>query len=135
RLGGDEFAILLQNEADTNAVGALADQIIAAICDPFVVDGEDVTIGISIGIAMAPVNGTRPDQILRNADLALYRAKADGRSVYRFFENQMDSEARERRLLEAELRDAIGNGELVLYYQPLVDAENSRPMGFDALIR
>lgn len=81
------------------------------------------------------MNGTRPDQILRNADLALYRAKADGRSVFRFFENQMDSEARERRLLEVELSDALINQELVLYYQPLVSSIDERPIGFEALIR
>ncbi|WDR04152.1 GGDEF domain-containing phosphodiesterase [Devosia algicola] len=101
----------------------------------FDIEDEAVNIGISVGIAMAPINGTRPDQILRNADLALYRAKADGRSVYRFFESQMDSDARERRMLEVELRDALKNNELELYYQPLVSAADRRPMGFEALIR
>ncbi len=135
RLGGDEFAILLPNDADAEGVRDLATRLIAEIRAPFEIDGDQVSIGVSIGIAMAPLNGTRPDQILRNADLALYRAKADGRSVYRFFESQMDSEARERRLLEAELRDAITNKELVLYYQPLVSADDCQPMGFEALIR
>ncbi|UYO01151.1 MAG: EAL domain-containing protein [Devosia sp.] len=135
RLGGDEFAILLPNDANRDGLADLAYRLIEAIRDPVVIEDEHLSIGASIGIAMAPINGTRPDQLLRNADLALYRAKADGRSVFRFFESQMDSEAREKRLLEAELRDAIGNGELVLHYQPLVDAENEQPMGFEALIR
>ena len=135
RLGGDEFAILLPNDADVDNLARLAARLIEEIKQPYAIDGDHVSVGVSIGIAMAPMNGTRPDQILRNADLALYRAKADGRSVYRFFESQMDSDARERRLLEVELRDAINNDELVLYYQPLVSAVDEQPTGFEALIR
>ena len=135
RLGGDEFAIILPNDCNVESVGGLADRLIEETRRAYLVDDDQINIGVSIGIAMAPMNGTRPDQILRNADLALYRAKADGRSVYRFFESQMDSEARERRLLEVELRDAINNNELVLYYQPLVAAEDGRPTGFEALVR
>jgi diguanylate cyclase (GGDEF)-like protein/PAS domain S-box-containing protein len=135
RLGGDEFALILPSECEEHDVTALAERVIATIKEPYSIDDEQVVIGVSVGIAMAPLNGTRPDQILRNADLALYRAKADGRSVYRLFESEMDSEARERRLLEMELRDAISNNELVLYYQPLVSAVDERPVGFEALIR
>ncbi|HTN62119.1 MAG TPA: EAL domain-containing protein [Devosia sp.] len=135
RLGGDEFAIIVPNDAMAEHVSGLAARLLEEIKQPYEIDDDVVTIGVSIGIAMAPINGTRPDQILRNADLALYRAKADGRSVFRFFENQMDSEARERRLLEVELRDALKNQELVLYYQPLVSAMDSQPTGFEALIR
>jgi diguanylate cyclase (GGDEF)-like protein len=135
RLGGDEFAIILPNDSGVTELSALAGKLIEAIKQPYPIEGEQAVVGVSIGIAMAPVNGTRPDQILRNADLALYRAKADGRSVHRFFESQMDSEARERRMLEAELRDAIGNDELVLYYQPLVSTDDGKPTGFEALIR
>jgi diguanylate cyclase (GGDEF)-like protein/PAS domain S-box-containing protein len=135
RLGGDEFAIILPNDADADNAARLAARLIEEIKQPYAIDGDHLTIGVSIGIAMAPMNGTRPDQILRNADLALYRAKADGRSVYRFFESKMDSEARERRLLEVELRDAISGDELVLYYQPLVSAIDEQPVGFEALIR
>jgi len=135
RLGGDEFAIILPNSGDAEAVARLAEGLIDGIKQPYTIDGDHVVIGMSIGIAMAPLSGTRPDQILRNADLALYRAKDDGRCVYRFFESQMDSDARERRLLEVELRDAIGNRELVLYYQPVVSAANEEPVGFEALIR
>lgn len=135
RLGGDEFAIILPNDSNADKVGALAARVIEEIKRPCAIDGEQIHIGVSIGIAIAPMNGTRPDQILRNADLALYRAKADGRSVFRFFESQMDSEARERRLLEVELGEAISNQELVLYYQPLVSSIDAQPLGFEALIR
>src|SRR6218665_1573130 len=135
RLGGDEFAIILPNDCNVESVGRLATQLIDEIKRAYLIDDDQVHIGVSIGIAMAPMNGTRPDQILRNADLALYRAKEIGRSVYRFFESQMDSEARERRMLEVELRDAIQQDELVLYYQPLVSAVDAKPTGFEALIR
>ncbi|MET3924312.1 EAL domain-containing protein [Devosia sp. 2618] len=135
RLGGDEFAIIVSTNSNAEAVAQLSLRLIENIGRPYIIDGDQVSIGVSIGIAMAPANGTRPDQILRNADLALYRAKADGRSVYRFFESQMDSEARERRLLEVELRDALSKDELVLYYQPLVSAVDEHTVGFEALIR
>jgi diguanylate cyclase (GGDEF)-like protein/PAS domain S-box-containing protein len=135
RLGGDEFAILLPGDSNAESLAHMAGRLIEDIRAPFQIDEDQVTIGVSIGIAIAPINGTRPDQILRNADLALYRAKADGRSVHRFFESQMDSEARERRMLEAELRDAITNCELVLHYQPLVAAIGHETVGFEALIR
>ncbi|WDR04996.1 EAL domain-containing protein [Devosia rhodophyticola] len=135
RLGGDEFAIILPNDCSPEGNASLAQRLINSINQTFQIEDEEVNIGISVGIAMAPINGTRPDQILRNADLALYRAKADGRSVFRFFESQMDSDARERRMLEVELRDALKNKELELYYQPLISAVDRRPMGFEALIR
>ena len=135
RLGGDEFAILLPNTGDADGVGRLADALIADIRRPYSREGDMVGIGVSIGIAMAPHNGTQSDAILRHADLALYRAKAEGRSTYRFFENQMDSEARERRQLEVELRDAVAKGELALHYQPVVATDDEQPVGFEALIR
>lgn len=135
RLGGDEFAVILPNDGNEERVGRLAARLIEAIARPYEIDGEEIKLGVSIGIALAPANGSRPDEILRNADLALYRAKADGRSIFRFFESRMDTEARERHQLEAELRDAIHNNELVLHYQPMVSAEDARPMGFEALIR
>ncbi|MBD8066700.1 EAL domain-containing protein [Devosia sp. PTR5] len=135
RLGGDEFALILPDEADVEAAQAVATRLIEAICQPVEVDGGQMMVGVSIGIAIAPLHGTRPDQILRNADLALYRAKTDGRSVFRMFESRMDSEARERRLLENELTEAVGKDQLVLHYQPLVDAETGAPTGFEALVR
>ncbi|MVA98048.1 EAL domain-containing protein [Nitratireductor sp. CAU 1489] len=135
RLGGDEFALILANECETATVADLAARLVEDLSSPYQIEGDFASIGVSIGIAIAPVNGIRPDQILRNADLALYRAKAEGRGAYRFFESQMDSDVRERRMLEAELRQAIAENELVLHYQPLVSAEDNRPSGFEALVR
>lgn len=135
RLGGDEFAIILPNDCNVDSLGRLAMRLIEDIKRPIAIDDDQVSIGVSVGIAMAPINGTRADEILRNADLALYRGKADGRSAFRFFESQMDSEARDRRLLELELRDAVHNDQLVLYYQPQVSADDATPTGFEALIR
>ncbi len=135
RLGGDEFAIILNNDCDVGYASALASRLIDKISEAYHLDEEIISIGVSIGIALAPINGTRPDQILRNADLALYRAKAEGRGAYRLFEAQMDSSMRERRMLELELRQAIKNGEFVLHYQPLVSADDNRPTGFEALMR
>ena len=135
RLGGDEFAVILNNSSDAHETGTLARRLVETVSEPYDFDGEIVSVGVSIGIAIAPLNGTRPDQLLRNADVALYRAKAEGRGTYRFFESQMDSDARERRMLEHGLREALGGGEFVLHYQPLISAENDRPSGFEALVR
>jgi diguanylate cyclase (GGDEF)-like protein/PAS domain S-box-containing protein len=135
RLGGDEFAVILNNSADTVETAALAQRLVENISKRYELDDETVTVGCSIGIAIAPINGTRPDQLLRNADLALYRAKAEGRGTYRFFESQMDSDVRERRMLELELRQALKDNEFVLHYQPLVSAEDNQASGFEALIR
>ena len=135
RLGGDEFAIILNNNYDADETAALAHRLVETVSQPYEFDDDIVSIGVSIGIAIAPINGTRPDQILRNADLALYRAKAEGRGTWRFFESQMDSDVRERRMLELELRQALKEGEFVLHYQPLVSAEDNKPSGFEALVR
>ena len=135
RLGGDEFAIILNNNCTAEETAALASRLVRIVSEPYAFDDEMLSIGVSIGIAMAPINGIRPDQLLRNADLALYRAKAEGRGVYRFFESQMDSDVRERRILELELREALKDGEFMLYYQPLVSADSKAPTGFEALVR
>lgn len=135
RLGGDEFAVLLANSCDSKEVSSLAARLVETVGKPYEIDDEIVSVGVSIGIALAPINGTRPDQILRNADLALYRAKAEGKNTWRLFETQMDSDLRERRMLELELRQALKDGELVLYYQPLVSADDNKPSGFEALMR
>jgi predicted signal transduction protein with EAL and GGDEF domain len=135
RLGGDEFAVIIRDRATASHAARLADRLIKAISLPYEIDDERYKIGVSVGIALAPVNGTRPTQLLRNADLALYRAKAEGRGVFRFFENQMDAEEREKRLLEQELRDAIDGDDFELVYQLQFCPVTGKATGAEALIR
>ncbi|MCC0024945.1 MAG: EAL domain-containing protein [Hyphomicrobiaceae bacterium] len=135
RLGGDEFAIILSATSRREDVEPVARRLSDLMEQPFKVDGEDLFLGASIGIAIAPLAGTRPAQLMRNADLALYRAKADGRGTWRFFVAAMDAEEREKRLLENELRMAIENDELELYFQPLVDSATRQATSFEALLR
>jgi diguanylate cyclase (GGDEF)-like protein/PAS domain S-box-containing protein len=135
RLGGDEFAIILNKAAKATDAEPLAQSIVSNLSEPFVIDGETINIGASVGIAIAPRHGTRSDQLLRNVDLALYRAKDSGRSAYRFFEISMDSQARERRALEFDLKTALQNDEFLLMYQPLIGADSNQAVGFEALLR
>jgi diguanylate cyclase (GGDEF)-like protein len=134
RLGGDEFAIVQNGGRPTDAT-ELAGRIIEALSQPFEVLGHQVNIGTSIGIAMAPADGREPDQLLRNADMALYRAKAEGRGSYHFFQSEMDSQMQERRRLELDLRKALLAEEFELHYQPLIDLATREVSGFEALIR
>jgi len=134
RLGGDEFAIV-QNHASPGSASELAGKVIEALVEPFDVLGHQMVIGTSIGIAMAPTDGKVPDQLLRNADMALYRAKADGRGTYHFFEPEMDAQMQERRKLELDLRKALLGNQFELYYQPLIHAVNREVCGFEALLR
>jgi diguanylate cyclase (GGDEF)-like protein/PAS domain S-box-containing protein len=135
RLGGDEFAILQDSSAEPVDTTSLLARIIEVVGSPFELDGHQVVIGVSIGVAVAPTDATDPDQLLKNADMALYRAKLDGRGTYRFFEHEMDARMQARRALELDLRRAIVNGEFELYYQPLVDLVTEQITGFEALIR
>jgi diguanylate cyclase (GGDEF)-like protein/PAS domain S-box-containing protein len=136
RLGGDEFAVIRTGDADPGtAAGAMADRIIATIARPFVIDGNEVNIGTSIGIAIAPDEGTDPGSLLKMADMALYRAKSGGRSRYCFFDPHMGVEANERHALEYDLRRAIQKDELELHYQPIVDCRTLRICGAEALVR
>ena len=114
---------------------ALAARLIEVIGAPFDLDGHQVVIGVSIGIAVAPADATDPDQLLKNADMALYRAKTDGRGIYRFFEPEMDALMQQRRALELDLRKALVRGEFELYFQPLVNLEKDDICGFEALLR
>jgi diguanylate cyclase (GGDEF)-like protein len=134
RLGGDEFAIVHRktNPADASELAA---RIIDALVEPFDVHGHQVIIGTSIGIAMAPADGNEPDQLLRNADMALYRAKADGRGTYHFFQPEMDAQMQERRKLELDLRKALLADQFELHYQPLIEVESGKVSGFEALVR
>jgi diguanylate cyclase (GGDEF)-like protein len=134
RLGGDEFAIVQSNVRPTDT-SELAAKIIETIQEPFEVLGHQMVIGTSIGIAMAPADGNEPDQLLRNADMALYRAKANGRGNYHFFQPEMDAQMQERRRLELDLHKALVADQFELYYQPLVQLSNNEVCGFEALIR
>jgi diguanylate cyclase (GGDEF)-like protein/PAS domain S-box-containing protein len=135
RLGGDEFAIGQVGAQQPTEATALAARVIEAISAPYDLDGHQVVIGMSIGIAVTPDDGTEPGLLLRNADLALYRAKAEGRNVYRFFEPEMDARMQARRALELDLRKAVVNGEFELLYQPVVDIRTEQVRAFEALIR
>ena len=103
--------------------------------EPFELDGHQAVIGASVGIAVGPGDGLRPDRLLRNADLALYRAKGDGRGTFRFFEPAMDLQMQTRRIMERDLRKALPAGEFELYYQPVVNLASGEISGFEALIR
>ena len=135
RLGGDEFAIMQAGASQPTDATALASRLIDVIGAPYELDGKQVTVDLSIGIALAPDDGLDPEQLLKNADMALYRAKADGHGLYRFFEPDMDARMQARRKLEIDLRQAIANGEFELFYQPLVDMKTEYVTGFEALIR
>jgi diguanylate cyclase (GGDEF)-like protein/PAS domain S-box-containing protein len=136
RLGGDEFVIVMDVVDDAATVAAeLAKRIQEAIGTAFDLEGHHVAIGTTIGIAIAPADGTEPDQLLKSTDLALYRAKSEGRGAYRFFEAEMDQRMQVRRSLERDLRNAIINGEFEVHYQPLVNLERDEICGFEALLR
>jgi diguanylate cyclase (GGDEF)-like protein len=135
RLGGDEFAIIQASGEGGADASTLAQRVIDAVSPPYDLDAHQVVVGVSIGIAVAPEDGAQPDELLKNADLALYRAKTDGRGIYRFFEAEMDARMQARRALEADLRRALSIGEFELYYQPLVNVKSREITGFEALLR
>ena len=135
RQGGDEFAIVLTCEKDSDRPRALAQAIVDALADPLDAGGQIIPIGASLGIAIGPGDGDNADDLLKNADLALYRAKQDGRGAFHFFEAGLDQAARERRQLELDLRMALSSGQFALNYQPIYDLKNDRISGFEALLR
>jgi diguanylate cyclase (GGDEF)-like protein len=135
RLGGDEFAIIMTQMQQPADAAILARRIRESIIKSYQVDGHQIISDISIGISIAPIDGAEPDQLLKNADMALYGAKADGRGMYRFFEAEMDKRMKERRDLEMDLRQALSNGEFELYYQPLVNLQSNDISAFEALLR
>ncbi|WP_428483614.1 putative bifunctional diguanylate cyclase/phosphodiesterase [Rhodopila sp.] len=135
RLGGDEFAILQANAVQPQAAEALAARLVDLISRTYIAAGHMLTIGASVGVAIAPSDGDDAETLLKHADLALYRAKADGRGVFRFFQDSMDVEVQARRLLEMDLRRALALKELELFYQPQIDLESDMLVGFEALIR
>ena len=135
RLGGDEFALLLEDTADLSAATAMAERVSAEIQQPFIVDGRDVLISASIGIALTRGGSMQPDEVLRNADLAMYQAKAEGRARYELYQPGLSISTRERLDLQSDLRTAGARQELSLRYQPVVNLTTIRAVEVEALIR
>ena len=135
RLGGDEFSLLLTPIEGPREAAMVAERIVKAIAAPFSINGHHILIGASVGIAMAPGDGITTDELMKNADLAAYRAKSDGRSTYHFFEPGMDATLQQRRVIESGLRMALQNEELRLVFQPLVGLKENRITCFEALLR
>jgi len=135
RLGGDEFAFLIHPLDDPRGAAAIAGRVIKSMARPMLIDGHQVMIGTSIGIAMAPHDGEDSETLLKKADMALYRAKGEGRGHYHFFEKGMDEKLQHRRMLEQGLKVALTQGQFRLVYQPLVNLEENRVCCLEALLR
>jgi diguanylate cyclase (GGDEF)-like protein len=135
RLGGDEFAIVQTAVKTPDDVTDLLNDIFNAIREPFDCFGHQLSTDASIGVALAPEHGVDLDQILKNADMAMYAAKSAGRRTYRFFEPDMDAQVKARRRLESDLRQAISGGELEVYYQPCLSLQSNEITGCEALVR
>jgi diguanylate cyclase (GGDEF)-like protein len=135
RLGGDEFQVVLPREGNRERLGALADKVIDALSQAYYIDGATIAIGCSIGIAIAPDHGDTPETLIRNADLALYAAKGDGRGVHRVYRDELLAGAQNRKQLEDDLRLALRHEQLHLAYQPVVSTADARIVGYEALLR
>ena len=135
RFGGDEFVVVQTPTAGPEEAATLARRIVAALSETYEIDGHQVVIGATIGIAMAPRDATGADHLLKNADMALYWSKAEQRGTWRFFEPGMDVRAQERRSLELDLRNALANGSFEIYYQPLFDLKTMKVTTCEALLR
>ena len=135
RLGGDEFAIIQADAPQPAAANSLAERLVRVLGAPFEIDGHQIVIGASVGVAFSPEHGTDPDELLKKADLAMYDAKAAGRGAASFFNTMMDEQVRGRRALELDLRRAIEAGEFVLHYQAIVSLPRRTLIGFEALVR
>ena len=136
RLGGDEFAILLQEDDFARGIEPTLDRILEQMRLPFEITGNQAHVGVSIGVAVAPEYGTDRTELMRKADIALYRAKDEGRDCYRFFSESMDESVQLRAVLESELRSALASGEgLGVHYQPVIDSGERKVIGFEALLR
>ena len=119
RLGGDEFVVLLKNAREPAVAAAVAERIVASLCAPYEFSGQRILIGASVGIALAPEHGRSAEELLRNSDLALYLAKAEGKGQYRFFDAELNDSVQRRRLMELDLREAIETGDVDVFYQPV----------------
>ncbi len=135
RFGGDEFVILQANVSQPSDASALARRVIDSLGAPYDIEGHRILVGASVGVAMAPDHGETAEELLRNSDLALYRAKADGKGRHRFFAPSMNTIMQSRRLLEVDLREAIDAGKLEVYFQPLIDIYSGRISACEALVR
>ncbi len=135
RLGGDEFQVILPGRIKRDDLANLARRIIENLSQPYSIEGARVIIGASVGISLCPDNGSSSEELIRNADLALYAAKDGGRGRHHFYAEDLHSDAEERRQLEQDLRDAITNGDLELHYQPQVSTTTEKITGFEALLR
>jgi predicted signal transduction protein with EAL and GGDEF domain len=135
RLGGDELAIVQLSADQPKDAAELAARLVEALAAPFQIDGQTIEIGVSIGVAVCPADGRTASTLLRHADLALSRAKLEGRGMFHFFEAAMDRRHRDRRAMQVDLRQAIENGEISLHYQRLLDFATDTTVGFEALAR
>ncbi|MEH3035682.1 MAG: EAL domain-containing protein [Sphingomonas adhaesiva] len=135
RLGGDEFQVVIPGEGNRDRLGMLADRVIAALSLPYHIQSATLSIGCSVGVAVAPLHGDTPEALVRNADLALYAAKADGRGVHRFYREELLEGAQNRKRLEDDLRQALGGDQFHLTYQAVVSTADERIMGYEALLR
>jgi diguanylate cyclase (GGDEF)-like protein len=135
RLGGDEFEAVLPGEEEEGRLAELADRLIGQVSKPYLIRGHTITIGTSVGIAVARPGKTYAEQLIRDADVALYAAKAAGRGTFRLFEPEMQSQASDRQILQKDLETAVAKGQLRLLFQPVVDAASEDLAGFEALVR
>jgi diguanylate cyclase (GGDEF)-like protein/PAS domain S-box-containing protein len=135
RLGGDEFEVILPDIDDRGRLGEIAKKVIDIVSQPYSLEGARCVIGVSVGIAIAPYDGVERDELIRNADLALYAAKGGGRGQFRFFSNDLHNEAEMRRRIEEDLRDALSKDQILLAYQPLVEAKTNTVVAMEAVMR
>ena len=135
RLGGDEFQVIVRDCDDRDVLLELGNKIISILSQPYSIEGSRCIIGASIGIAVSPIDGRGSDNLIRNADLALYAAKGSGRGCVSFFSSDLLQAAEDKRVLEEDLRDALAKGEIHVFYQPIVNARNNLTTGVEALVR
>ena len=135
RLGGDEFTVLLTNLRDVQDAGTVARRIVEAMANPFLIEGREIFVTISVGIAIFPVDGESIDALLKNADSAMYHAKEKGRNNFQFYSNNLNAAANDRLNLEGELRHAVEREEFVVFYQPQIDLRGGEIVSAEALVR
>ena len=135
RLGGDEFAVVLTHLNEAEGAVPVAEAIIASIGEPFGLEGHEVNTSTSVGITLFPDDAADAEPLLKNADLAMFRSKAEGRNTYHFYLAEMDAEIQARKAMEHDLRAALGTDQLEMHYQPLIDARSGRIIGCEALVR